>query len=116
MKKIFAIGAIVLAVVGALVTSGCVVRERTVYRQAPPAVAGTEVTVTEAPPPLEVETVTISPGSGFVWIRGCWVWRNHWFWERGHWAHPPRSGAVWVNHHYEYRNGVHVFIHGGWRF
>ena len=116
MKKIFSVGTIVLAVAGTLVTSGCVVRERTVYRQPPPAVAGAEVTVNEAPPPPEVETVTISPGPGFVWIGGGWVWRNHWVWEHGRWAHPPRPGAVWVGHRYEYRNGVHVFIRGGWRY
>jgi hypothetical protein len=115
MKKTFLFASLALAAAGVLLTSGCVVRERTVYRSAPAAV-GTEVTVTEAPPAPLVETVTIAPGPGFVWVGGGWVWRNHWVWERGHWAHPPRPGAVWVAHRYEYRNGVHVFIRGGWRF
>ena len=29
---------------------------------------------------------------------------------------PLVRGAGWVPHHYEYRNGAHVFISGGWRF
>jgi hypothetical protein len=106
-----------LIAAGSLLISGCVVRERVVYQQPPPpATGGAEVVVTEAPPAPIVEVVTVSPGPAFVWIGGCWVWQDHWVWERGHWAHPPRRGAVWVPHHYEYRNGVHVFIRGGWRY
>jgi len=110
-----------LVLAGAFLASGCVVRERVVYRQPPAQVvatepAGTEVTVTEAPPPPIVETVAVSPGPAFVWIDGVWAWHGRWVWEGGHWAHPPRPGAVWVPHRYEYRNGVHVFVRGGWRY
>ncbi len=105
-----------LIIAVSMLVSGCVVRERTVYRQPPPPVVGGEIVVTGAPPPPMVETVTVSPGPAFVWIGGAWAWHGHWVWERGHWAHPPHPGAVWVAHHYEYRNGVHVFIRGGWRF
>ena len=116
MNKIFSVGVLALAATGSLLLTGCVVRERAVHhRHAPPAYVSTEITVAEAPPPLVVETVTVSPGPGFVWIRGGWAWRDRGFWERGHWANPPRPGAVWVDHHYEYRHGAHVFIRGGWR-
>ena len=105
---------------GSFLMSGCVYRERVVYRHPGTTVvatetAGSEVVVTEAPPPLIVETMTVSPGPHFVWIGGCWVWQNHWVWQRGHWERPPRAGALWVPHHYVYRGGVHVFIRGGWR-
>ncbi len=117
MKKLPLLKSILLIALGSTLLSGCVVRERTVYRQAPPpAVVGQEVVVTEAPPPPIVETVTVSPGPGFLWIGGVWAWHGHWVWERGHWGRPPHPGAVWVAHRYEYRNGVHVFIRGGWRF
>ena len=117
MKKLSLLKSILLIGVASLLVSGCVVRERTVYRQAPPqATVGGEVVVTDAPPPPIVETVTIAPGPAFIWIGGNWVWRGHWVWEHGHWARPPHPGAVWVPHRYEYRNGVHVFIRGGWSF
>jgi hypothetical protein len=108
----------ILIVVGSSLLTGCVVRERVVYRQAPPAPAqvGQEVVVDEAPPAPIVEAVTVAPAPGLIWIGGCWAWHGHWVWETGRWAHPPRPGAVWMPHHYEYRNGVHVFIRGGWRF
>jgi hypothetical protein len=108
---------VLLLALCSLFISGCVVRERAVHRSRPaPVAVGEEMTVTEAPPPLIVETAPVAPGPGFVWIGGCWVWHGHWVWEHGHWARPPHAGAVWVPHRYEYRNGVHVFIRGGWRF
>ena len=106
-----------LVAVVALLTTGCVVRERTVYRPAPAAVVATDEVVVEGPPPAPlVETVTIAPGPGYVWVGGGWVWQGHWVWARGHWAHPPRRGAVWLAPHYEYRHGVHVFIRGRWNW
>ncbi len=106
---------ILLIALSSLLATGCVIRERTVYRPGPPP-AREEVVVTEAPPPAPTEVVTVSPGPAFVWIGGNWVWHGRWVWERGHWARPPHPGAVWVPHRYEYRNGVHVFIRGGWQF
>lgn len=105
---------ILFVTLSSLFVSGCVVRERTIYRSGPPP-AREEVTVAEAPPPPIIEKISVSPGPGFVWIGGAWVWRGHWVWERGHWVRPPRVGAIWVPHRYEYRNGVHIFIRGGWR-
>ena len=76
---------------------------------------GVEVYPNVAPPPLIQEPAIVSPGPGFVWIPGTWVWNDHWVWEKGRWERPPHPGAVWVPHHYEYRKGRHVFTHGGWR-
>lgn len=116
MKILPFVKSLLLVTIGSMLVSGCVVRERVVYRQAPPpAVVGQEVVVTEAPPAPVVETVTVAPGPGVVWIGGGWVWRGHWVWRPGHWARPPHPRAVWVPHRYEYRSGVHVFIGGGWR-
>ena len=120
MKNLSLVKSSLLVLAGSLLVSGCVYRERTVYRQPGARVVttetvGSEVVVTEAPPAPIVETITVSPGPGFVWVGGCWGWRNHWVWERGHWDRPPHVGAVWVPHHYSHRGGVHVFIRGGWR-
>ena len=111
-----------LVIAGAsLITSGCVVRERTVYRSPGVAVDATattdgEVVADSAPPPPIEETVTVAPDPAFIWIGGVWVWGGGgWRWEGGHWARPPHPGAVWVPHRYVNRNGRHVWIRGGWR-
>lgn len=120
MKNSILVKSSLLGLAVASLTSGCVYRERVVYRQPRARVvavepAGTEVVVQSAPPAPIVETVTVAPSPGFVWIGGIWAWHGRWVWEAGHWARPVRVGAVWVPHRYEYRGGVHVFIRGGWR-
>jgi len=108
---------IVLTAVVSLVAVGCNVRV------SPPAAevsvnAPGEVQVEAAPPPPpEVDVETPMPSPGYVWIGGVWNWGpgGRWVWERGHWDRPPHGGAVWVPHRYEYRNGRHVFVRGGWR-
>lgn len=84
----------------------------------PPAeiVIGTEVRVVGPPPPVVKEVIIARPGPNYVWVPGNWYWEGRWVWHKGHWAIPPRVGAVWVPHRCEVRGGVHVFIHGGWRF
>ena len=74
-----------------------------------------ELVVGQAPPPPYVEAQPICPGPDFVWIGGAWFWGGgRWEWERGRWERPPHPGAVWMAHRYEYRNGQHVFVRGGW--
>ena len=104
--------AVLVILAGSFLVNGCVVHERVVYRQPP---VGHEVVVTESPPAAVTEVITVAPGPGMVWVGGGWVWRGHWVWERGHWVHPPRAGVIWVPHRYAHRNGVHVWIRGGWR-
>jgi hypothetical protein len=106
---------VLLAPLAGLIASGCDVYVRPPAAQVAVSVPG-EVVVDTAPPPVPVEVMTVSPGPDFVWIGGAWFWAGgRWQWERGHWDHPPRPGAVWVAHHYEFRNGRHVFVRGGWR-
>lgn len=108
MKTKF-LNSIVLAALSAgTFVVGCSVEVR------PPAA---EVEVSAAPPPVQVDVETPAPGPDFVWIGGVWVWgpEGRWVWQGGHWDRPPHAGAVWVPHRYEYRNGRHVFVRGGWR-
>ena len=110
-----------LASTSVILLGGCLVEDDGRYRHGPPRAVvvepavSAEVVVSEAPPPVIVEERPVAPGVGFVWIPGVYVWEGHWRWERGHWDRPPRRGAVWVPHRYEYRNGRHVFVRGGWR-
>jgi hypothetical protein len=91
-----------LTLAAGLFAAGCQVYVR------PPAervvVAPGEVLVTEAPPPPVYEVMPVAPGLGMYWIGGAY-----------HWERPPRPGAIWVQHHYEFRNGRHIFVRGGWR-
>lgn len=99
---------------GAGLVTGCM-HERVIQ---PPAVVSSgraEIEVTEPPPAPIAESIMISPGAGYVWIPGAWDWRgNAWVWEKGRWVIPPEPGSYWVPHRYEYRNGKHMFIPGGW--
>jgi hypothetical protein len=122
MKQAPILSSMLLAGVASLFLSGCVVRERVVYRPPPapvvvtPVVIPNEVVVSAPPPPPVQETVVVAPGPGYYWVRGAWVWRDRWVWERGHWVYPPRPGARWRESHYEVRNGVRIYVRGGWAF
>jgi outer membrane lipoprotein SlyB len=52
--------------------------------------------VAQAPPPPLVQTVVVSPGPGYAWIGGEWIWNGSWVWRAGYWAYPPYPHAVWV--------------------
>ena len=97
-------------------TAGCVVAVRPapvgVIYTSPPG----EVVVTEAPPAPLVEVVGVAPGPGYFWIGGYYHWYgSRWGWVAGHYALPPRHGAVWVGPRYDYRGGRRVYIRGYWR-
>ena len=120
MRNLSLVKSSLVLLTGSVLVGGCVYRERVVYREPGRRVVvtetvGTEVVVQAAAPAPIVETITIAPGVGYVWVPGGWVWRGNWVWERGHWNRPPRVGAVWVPHRYVYRGGVHVYVRGGWR-
>ena len=71
--------------------------------------------VAQQPPPPRVETVVVTPGPGYVWIGGEWIWRGGWVWVGGHWAYPPYPGAIWV--HSTWNRGARGWHHspGHWR-
>jgi outer membrane lipoprotein SlyB len=58
----------------------------------------TTTVVQEAPPaPLQETVVVASPGPGYIWVGGEWVWNGRWFWRAGYWGYPPYSRAVWIS-------------------
>ena len=73
------------------------------------------IVVPEAPPEMPIETRTMAPATGMVWVPGGWGWRGRWVWERGYWVHPPTPNAVWVPAQYIERNGRHIYIPGAWK-
>jgi outer membrane lipoprotein SlyB len=66
------------------------------------------------PPPAPAETVIVSPGPGYVWIGGEWIWNGRWSWIGGHWGVPPYAHAGWVPGHWN--PGPHGFhrVPGRW--
>ena len=75
-----------------------------------------DVLVTEAPPPVRVETKTVAPGPGYVWTSGYWQWTGtRYEWVPGSWIARPRTTAVWVAGHWVRRPGGWVWIAGHWQ-
>jgi hypothetical protein len=109
--------AVLMTTGASLLLTGCVVRERTVYANPPPAApASAEVEVDSAPPADQVEVVGVAPSPGVVWVGGYYGWGGgRWVWHGGYWGHPPHPGAVWVHPYYAYRGGRHYYVRGYWR-
>gem|GEM_PF-5576521 len=43
--------------------------------------------VHRAPPQPVVETIVVSPGPNYVWVKGHYTWiENNWVWVRGGWV------------------------------
>ncbi len=82
----------------------------------PARTVGREVLVTEAPPPVRVETRTVAPGPGYVWTNGYWRWTGaRYEWVPGSWIVRPRTTAVWMEGHWERRPGGWVWVAGHWQ-
>src|SRR5689334_9202392 len=82
----------------------------------PARTVGREVLVTEAPPPVRVETRTVAPGPGYVWTSGYWRWNGaRYEWVSGSWVLRPRTTALWVEGHWERRPGGWIWIAGHWQ-
>ena len=72
--------------------------------------------VVDGPPPPDIdETITVSPGVGYVWIPGFYGWvGNRWSWTGGHWQRPPHPGAYWHAPHFESHGGHSYWARGHW--
>lgn len=75
-----------------------------------------EVLVTQAPPPVRVETRTVAPGPSYVWMNGYWQWTGaSYAWMPGHWVERPRPAAVWIEGHWVRRPGGWIWVAGHWQ-
>lgn len=88
-----------------LVLSGCILPPP-LPRPYFPAVVVTQPQVAveyvqTAPPAPYSEVVTVSPGVGYVWLPGLWLWSGgRYQWRAGNWSRPPSGYSQWN--------------HGGW--
>ena len=109
----------------ALVLSGCVVAPAYPYRPYYQSGAvGTQPQgtvdidyVQTAPPVPYSETVTVSPGVGYVWLPGLWLWSGgRYQWRGGSWSRPPVGYNRWNNGGWNHQPGRGWYHSGGyWR-
>jgi hypothetical protein len=104
--------------IATLSMGGCIIHERPPPEQAGAATISVGTTqsywVNSYPPESLYETMTPSPGYGFVWIDGYWHWNGYdWGWTRGRWVR-NRAGFVYVSPYYDYLNGRYVYRNGYW--
>ena len=111
-----------LACVG-LMLSGCVVAPRP-YRPYPahstavqPPVAIESEYVQTAPPSPYTEVVPSSPGVGYVWVPGLWLWSGgRYHWRAGAWSLPPAGFSHWTPGGWSHQPGRGWYFFGGrWR-
>jgi len=74
------------------------------------------VYVRVAPPPPLAERVVVTPGPGYVWVPGYYVWTGAPYnWRAGAWVRPHRPRAVWVAPHWRHERRGWFFVEGHWR-
>jgi len=95
----------------AVLLSGCIV-----VSGEPVEVAEVEIAYAPPPPPVVVVTRPPPPPGLHIWIEGQYVVRSGaWVWVEGHWAQPPRRGAVWAPGHTRQSGHVYHWRPGHWR-
>ena len=121
-RKIVFCGGLVGA---ALVLSGCVVAPAYPYRSyyrtgavvTQPQVSVDIDYVQNAPPEPYAETLTVSPGVGYIWLPGLWLWSGgRYQWRGGSWSRPPVGYNRWNNGGWSHQPGRGWYHSGGyWR-
>ena len=85
------------------------------YREVATAPGYREVIVTQAPPPVRVETQTVAPGGGYVWSNGHWRWTGVGYrWVAGNWVARPTARATYVQGDWVRRGDGWVWVDPRW--
>lgn len=106
-------------VVAALVVlSGCVARRSPPMGSAPAVITSTPalIVVQEAPPGPRTEIIGVAPSTQHVWAPGYYEWNGkRYVWKPGDWVKRPRTGATWVEGHWEKRPAGWTWVPGHWK-
>src|ERR1019366_7236576 len=79
------------------------------------AFAQVGLSVTIAPPQLQVEEQPICPGDGYIWTPGYWAWSDdEYYWVPGEWIMPPETGFLWTPGYWGWSGGGFLFNEGYW--
>jgi len=77
-------------------------------------VGQSEVTYLPPPPPsLEIGPATPAPGEDFIYVPGCWVYRERYVWRPGFWLR-HRPDLIYVPASYRWTPAGCVFVEGYW--
>jgi hypothetical protein len=77
--------------------------------------AGVFLSVSIAPPVLQVYQQPICPVDGYLWTPGYWGYRNAgYYWIPGAWLAPPQSGFLWTPGYWGFSGGLYSFNAGYW--
>ncbi len=66
-------------------------------------------------PSLEIGPTVASPGEGYFYAPGSWVWRNKYLWRPGVWVEHRRDW-VWAPARYNWTPAGYVFCDGHWDY
>lgn len=81
----------------------------------PVAVTSEQLSATQAPPQIRVETPPPAPAANLTWAPGYWYWTGaSWSWVDGTWLTPPRAGLVYVSPRWVRHGPSWSFVGGGW--
>lgn len=66
------------------------------------------------PPARRAETPGNAPGTGYVWVQGHYEWKNgNYDWVNGHWER-AQANKQWEPGHWELRGNHYVWVKGRW--
>jgi WXXGXW repeat (2 copies) len=125
MFSIRSAGILSVLAVSVVALTGCVVAPAPYYQSrvavvqpggAVTATANVEYVQTAPPAPYN-EVVTVSPGVGYVWTPGIWLWSGgRYTWRAGVWSRPPSGYSTWSNGGWYHTPGRGWYHSGGhWR-
>lgn len=125
MLRTHKIGILSVLASSIIALTGCVVAPSPYYQSRVAVVQpGVAVTATanveyvqNAPPAPYNEVVTVSPGVGYVWTPGIWLWSGgRYTWRAGVWSRPPTGYSTWSNGGWYHSPGRGWYHSGGyWR-
>lgn len=77
--------------------------------------AGVSLSITIAPPALQVYQQPLCPADGYLWTPGYWGYGNAgYYWIPGAWVAPPQPGLLWTPGYWGFSGGHYSFNAGYW--
>ena len=58
---------------------------------------------------------TKSPGIGYVWVSGEWIWSSRWVWKKGYYTRPPKGKSKWIYGKCNKRGNKWFWVRGYWQ-
>jgi hypothetical protein len=73
------------------------------------------ISVSIAPPPLQVYVQPDCPIDGYLWNPGYWAYDgNAYYWVAGEWVQPPSFGLLWTPGYWAFEGGGYGWHNGYW--